>query len=121
MTHHFLFIFFKIFKQSELIFWNFVTKKIEVIYYQGDTAMNKRLIVFSGMTMAILGSVFGLAVAKMQQKPYQCCGNIALERDFGYSQSRTPGRYATAGAIMGFGIGSIVESLRQLKPEESEL
>ena len=83
--------------------------------------MNKRLIIFSGIIMAMLGSVFGLAVSKMQQKPYQCCGDITTKTDFGYSQSRAPISYATAGAIMGFGMGSIVESLRQLKPEEKEL
>ncbi|MGB3403646.1 MAG: hypothetical protein WBA77_13240 [Microcoleaceae cyanobacterium] len=83
--------------------------------------MNKRVIIFSGMMMALLGSVFGLAVSKMQQKPYQCCGDVTLTRDLGYSQSRTPGRYATVGAILGFSIGSVVESLRQLQPEENEL
>ncbi|MGB3534918.1 MAG: hypothetical protein WBA13_15575 [Microcoleaceae cyanobacterium] len=83
--------------------------------------MNKRLILFSGIMMALLGSVFGLAVSKMQQKPYQCCGDITLSNDLGYSQSRTPGRYATVGAIMGFGVGSIVEGLRQSCLEESEL
>jgi hypothetical protein len=83
--------------------------------------MNKRLIIFSGIVMASLGSVFGLAVSKMQQQPYQCCGDITQAEDLGYSQSRTPGRYATIGAIMGFSMGSIVEGLRQLQPEESEL
>ncbi len=83
--------------------------------------MNKRLIIFSGIMMALLGSVLGLAVSKIQQKPYQCCGDLTLSEDLGYSQSRTPARYATVGAMMGFGIGSIVESLRQLQPEESEL
>jgi hypothetical protein len=83
--------------------------------------MNKRLIIFSGMMMALLGSVFGLAVSKMQQKPYQCCGDVTLTQDLGYSQSRTPERYATVGAILGFSIGSVVESLRQSQPEENEL
>ncbi len=83
--------------------------------------MNKRLIIFSGIMMGLLGSVFGLAVSKMQQKPYQCCGDITQIEDLGYSQSRTPERYIAVGAIMGFSIGSIVESLRQSQPEESEL
>lgn len=83
--------------------------------------MNKRLIIFSGIMMAFLGSVFGLAVSKIQQKPYQCCGDITLTEDLGYSQSRTPGRYAAVGAVMGFSIGSIVESLRQLQPEDQEI
>lgn len=82
--------------------------------------MNTRLILFSGIMMALLGSVFGLAVSKMHQHRYQCCGDLTQIEDLGYSRSRTPGRYGAVGAAMGFGVGSILETLRQAQPEENQ-
>ncbi|MEB3282222.1 MAG: hypothetical protein VKK42_25225 [Lyngbya sp.] len=82
--------------------------------------MNTRLILFSGIVMAVLGSVFGLAVSKLHQDRYQCCEYIIGGNDPGYSQLREPGKYAMAGAAMGFAVGSVLETVRQLKPEENE-
>ena len=82
--------------------------------------MNTRLILFSGIMMALLGSVFGLAVSKMHQQRYQCCGDLTRIEDLGYSTPRTPSRYAAVGAVMGFGVGSILETLRQAQLEENQ-
>lgn len=83
--------------------------------------MNTRLILFSGIVMAVLGSVFGLAVSKLHQDRYQCCEYTTIgSGDLGYSQSKAPGKYAMAGAAMGLAVGSVLETVRQLKPEENE-
>ncbi|NJK37245.1 MAG: hypothetical protein HC825_02325 [Oscillatoriales cyanobacterium RM1_1_9] len=82
--------------------------------------MNTRVVIFSGLVMAGLGSVFGLAVSELQRDQYQCCGDITRKVDLGYSQSKTPERYILAGAVMGFGVGSILESIRQASPNEAE-
>lgn len=70
--------------------------------------------------MACVGSVFGLAVSKMSQKTYQCCDSGSPEANIGYSRSRAPLAYATTGTIMGFAAGSILEMLREAKPEEEK-
>ncbi|MGC9524959.1 MAG: hypothetical protein ACP5D7_05400 [Limnospira sp.] len=82
--------------------------------------MNVRLIIFSGIVMACLGSVFGLAVSKMSQKTYQCCDLVSPETNIGYSQPREPLAYGITGATMGFAVGSILEMLREAKPEEEQ-
>ncbi|MEA5499161.1 hypothetical protein VB834_00860 [Limnoraphis robusta Tam1] len=82
--------------------------------------MNTRLILFSGIMMALLGSVFGLAVSKLHQDRYQCCDYIIGSSEVGYSRSKAPSQYAMAGAAMGFAVGSVLETVRQMKPEENE-
>ena len=82
--------------------------------------MNTRLILFSGIIMAMLGSVFGLAISKLHQDRYQCCNLISTTNDVGYSRSKAPSQYAMAGTAMGFAVGSVLETVRQMKPEENE-
>lgn len=82
--------------------------------------MNARLILFSGIVMAVLGSVFGLSLSKLHQGRYQCCNYVLRSEDRGYSELKAPGKYAMAGAAMGFAVGSVLETVRQLKPEENE-
>ncbi|MGL5080072.1 MAG: hypothetical protein ACRC8A_01160 [Microcoleaceae cyanobacterium] len=82
--------------------------------------MNMRLVVFSGVVMAMLGSISGLAVSKIHQERYQCCSDITRKVDLGYSQSTTPRQYAVVGAVMGLGAGLVLESIRQAQPEEIE-
>ncbi|MGF1494779.1 MAG: hypothetical protein ACFBSC_20500 [Microcoleaceae cyanobacterium] len=82
--------------------------------------MRTRLILFSGIVMALVGTVLGLAVSKMHQQKYQCCDGVTRLDDPGFNRSRAPGRYATAGAVMGFVIGSAIEGIRQVSPEEQE-
>ena len=81
--------------------------------------MNTRLILFSGIIMAMLGSVFGLAISKLHQDRYQCCNQVSIN-DVGYSRSKAPSQYAMAGTAMGFAVGSVLETVRQMKPEENE-
>lgn len=82
--------------------------------------MNLRLVVFSGVVMAIVGSISGLAVSKIHQERYQCCSDVTRKVDLGYSQSAAPRRYALIGAVMGFGAGLALESIRQITPQEIE-
>ncbi|MEL7036458.1 MAG: hypothetical protein AAFO04_12670 [Cyanobacteria bacterium J06592_8] len=82
--------------------------------------MNIRLVLFSGITMAVLGSIFGLAVSKLHQDRYHCCDYITGRSEIGYAQSKAPGQYAMTGTAMGFAVGSVLESVRQLKPKENE-
>ncbi|MDY7020821.1 MAG: hypothetical protein SWJ54_05585 [Cyanobacteriota bacterium] len=82
--------------------------------------MNIRLVLFSGITMAVLGSVFGLATSKLHQGRYHCCDYITGGSEIGYAQSKAPGQYAMTGAAMGLGVGSVLESIRQLNPQENE-
>lgn len=81
--------------------------------------MNIRLVIFSGIIMACIGSVFGLAMSRIASKPYQCCDVVAADLDVGYSQPRYPLVYVYTGTIMGFATGSILEALRQSKPKEN--
>ncbi|NEQ76747.1 MAG: hypothetical protein F6K24_21695 [Okeania sp. SIO2D1] len=78
--------------------------------------MNLKLVVFSGLMMALIGSVIGLAAAEMSKSRYQCCNFTKIDK--GYSSAKAPRTYATVGAIMGFVIGSIQETVRSLKPED---
>ncbi len=82
--------------------------------------MNTRLILFSGIVMALLGSVFGLAVSKLHQDRYQCCDYVIGTSELGYSQSKAPVQYAVVGSAMGFAVGSVLETVRQMQPEETE-
>ncbi|AMW27813.1 MULTISPECIES: hypothetical protein [Arthrospira] len=82
--------------------------------------MNIRLVIFSGIIMAGIGSVFGLAVSHIAAKPYQCCGVVSVHNDVGYSQSRHPQTYAVAGSMMGFVAGSVLEALRQAELEHKQ-
>ncbi|NEP04264.1 MAG: hypothetical protein F6K08_14005 [Okeania sp. SIO1H6] len=78
--------------------------------------MNLKLVIFSGLMMAVIGSVIGLAAAEMSKSRYQCCNFTRIDK--GYSSAKAPRAYATIGAIMGFVIGSIQETVRSLKPED---
>ncbi|NET41162.1 MAG: hypothetical protein F6K15_04165 [Okeania sp. SIO2B3] len=78
--------------------------------------MNLKLVIFSGLMMALIGSVIGLAAAEMSKSRYQCCNFTRIDK--GYSSAKAPRTYATIGAIMGFFIGSIQETVRSLKPED---
>ncbi|NEN92848.1 MAG: hypothetical protein F6K48_29710 [Okeania sp. SIO3H1] len=78
--------------------------------------MNLKLVIFSGLMMALIGSVIGLAAAEMSKSRYQCCNFTRIDQ--GYSSAKAPRTYATIGAIMGFVIGSIQETVRSLKPED---
>ncbi|NEO55501.1 MAG: hypothetical protein F6K54_21955 [Okeania sp. SIO3B5] len=78
--------------------------------------MNLKLVIFSGLMMALIGSVIGLAAAEMSKSRYQCCNFTTVDK--GYSSAKAPRTYATIGAIMGFFIGSIQETVRSLKPED---
>ncbi|NES71257.1 MAG: hypothetical protein F6K24_41640 [Okeania sp. SIO2D1] len=78
--------------------------------------MNLKLVIFSGLMMALIGSVIGLAAAEMSKSRYQCCNFTKVDK--GYSSAKAPRTYATIGAIMGFVIGSIQETVRSLTPED---
>lgn len=80
--------------------------------------MKIRLIIFSGIIMAIIGSVIGLAAAEISKKPYQCCDGFQIEK--GYSGPRYPRSYATVGAIFGLTVGCLQETIRQLQPKDEE-
>ncbi|NEP79977.1 MAG: hypothetical protein F6K17_03505 [Okeania sp. SIO3C4] len=66
--------------------------------------------------MAVIGSVIGLAAAEMSKSRYQCCNFTKVDK--GYSSAKAPRTYVIIGAIMGFAIGSIQETVRSLKPED---
>jgi len=82
-----------------------------------EKKLNLKLVIFSGVMMALMGSVIGLAAAEMSKNRYQCCNNLR-EIDKGYSSAKAPRTYATVGAIFGFVIGSIQETVRSLTPED---
>lgn len=81
--------------------------------------MNIRLVIFSGLVMMVIGTIFGLGVSKYSEKQYQCC-QLGTSIDLGYSQSRSPREYAMAGAMIGFLVGSTLEMVRQATPQEAE-
>ena len=81
-----------------------------------EKTINLKLVIFSGLMMALIGSVIGLAAAEMSKSRYQCCNFTKVDK--GYSSAKAPRTYATVGAIMGFAIGSIQETVRSLKPED---
>lgn len=78
--------------------------------------MNARLIIFAGIIMALIGSVIGLAAAEISKKPYQCCD--AIEINQGYNGPRHPRTYSTVGAILGFTVGCLQETIRELQPQD---
>lgn len=82
--------------------------------------MNIRLVIFSGIVMAGIGSVLGFAMSHIAAKPYQCCGVVSVHNDVGYSRSRHPRTYTVAGTIMGFVAGSVWEALRQAELEHKQ-
>lgn len=81
--------------------------------------MNIRLVIFSGLVMMVMGTISGIGVSKYSEQRYQCC-NIGTAVDRGYSEARAPREYATAGAMIGFLVGSTLEMLRQATPQEAE-
>ena len=78
--------------------------------------MNARLIIFAGIIMALIGSVIGLAAAEISKKPYQCCD--ATQIDKGYNGPIHPRSYAAVGAILGFTVGCLQETVRELQPQD---
>lgn len=81
-----------------------------------EKKVNLKLVIFSGVMMALMGSVIGLAAAHMSKNRYQCCNLTRVDQ--GYTSAKSPRTYATVGAILGFAIGSIQETVRSLKPED---
>lgn len=73
--------------------------------------MNIRIIIFSGIMTGLLGGVFGVAIAEITKRPYQCC--LSSRMDAGFSRPRRPRTYATIGALAGFTVGIMQASLRQ--------
>ena len=81
-----------------------------------EKKLNLKQVIFSGVMMALMGSVIGLAAAEMSKNRYQCCNLIKIDK--GFSSAKAPRTYATVGAILGFAIGSIQETVRSLTPED---
>ena len=78
--------------------------------------MNARPIIFAGLIMALIGSVMGLAAAEISKKPYQCCDATQIDKSYnGPIHQRT---YATVGAILGFTVGCVQETIRELQPQD---
>jgi Na+/H+-dicarboxylate symporter len=71
--------------------------------------MNTRLVVFSGMITAIVGTILGLGVAEVAQPQYQ--SEI-------YQNAQQ--KYAIAGAVIGLSVGMGQECVRQLKQQQQE-
>lgn len=71
--------------------------------------MNLRLIVFSGVVTAVIGSGLGLVLANMFPTPYTSSFYQNLDR-----------KYAAAGAVAGLLFGSSQEALRQLKKQREQ-
>ncbi|MGK7917271.1 MAG: hypothetical protein AB4038_17285 [Prochloraceae cyanobacterium] len=59
--------------------------------------MNVRVIIFSGIMTALIGAMIGLAVAKISQRELRTKGMVI------------------GGAILGFAVGAMQESVRQQK------
>ncbi|MDJ0520421.1 MAG: hypothetical protein QNJ74_30605 [Trichodesmium sp. MO_231.B1] len=81
-----------------------------------EKKLNLKQVIFSGVMMALMGSVIGLAAAEMSKNRYQCCNLTKIDK--GYNSAKAPRTYATVGAILGFAIGSIQETVRSLTPED---
>ncbi|MGD1806437.1 hypothetical protein ACP6PL_13505 [Dapis sp. BLCC M126] len=81
-----------------------------------EKKLNLKQVIFSGVMMALMGLVIGLAAAEMSKNRYQCCNLTKIDQ--GYSSAKAPRTYATVGAILGFAIGSIQETVRSLTPED---
>ncbi|MGD1717015.1 hypothetical protein [Hydrocoleum sp. CS-953] len=81
-----------------------------------EKKFNLKQVIFSGVMIALMGSVIGLAAAEMSKNPYQCCNLTKIDK--GYSSAKAPRTYAIVGAILGFAIGSIQETVRSLTPED---
>ena len=77
--------------------------------------MRIRLIILCGLTLSIIGVIFGLAVSKIQEARYQCCNDIVNTPIYpGFSKPRQPRTYyGVVGAIVGFIAGSSFEIVRQ--------
>lgn len=73
--------------------------------------MNMRIIIFSGIITALLGGMFGIAIAEITKRPYQCCPTSKM--DIGFSRPRRTRTYAIIGALAGFTVGVVQASLRQ--------
>ncbi|MEM1172962.1 MAG: hypothetical protein AAGJ08_28820 [Cyanobacteria bacterium P01_H01_bin.35] len=81
-----------------------------------EKKVNFKQVIFSGVMIALMGSIIGLAAAEMSKNRYQCCNLTKIDK--GYSNAKSPRTYATVGAILGFAIGSIQETVRSLTPED---
>ncbi len=96
--------------------------KLNLIFKFGGNVMveektvNLKLVIFSGLMMAWMGSVIGLATAEMSKDRYQCCDLIRIDQ--GYSSAKAPRTYAIVGAILGLAIGSIQQTVRCLTPKD---
>ncbi len=81
-----------------------------------EKTLNLKQVIFSGLMMALMGLVIGLAAAEMSKNRYQCCNLTKIDK--GFSSPKAPRTYATVGAILGFAIGSIQETVKSLTPED---
>ena len=81
--------------------------------------MNMRIIIFSGIMTALLGGMFGIAIAEITKQPYQCCPTGKM--DLGFSRPRRSRIYGIAGAIAGFTVGVVQASLRQTIEENENI
>lgn len=81
--------------------------------------MNIRIIIFSGIITALLGGIFGIAIAEITKQPYQCCPTEKM--DLGFSRPRRSRTYGIIGAIAGFTVGVVQASLRQTIEENENI
>lgn len=77
--------------------------------------MNIRLIIFSGVITALLGSVLGLAMAKVGQKDFN-----QLRYQSQVYQDLYNEYYIFIGAGLGFTIGAGQECVRELKNKQDK-
>jgi uncharacterized membrane protein YgaE (UPF0421/DUF939 family) len=71
--------------------------------------MNIKLIIFSGIVTALVGSGVGVVMATMFPTPYTSAAYQDLDQ-----------KYAVIGAVAGLALGGSQEALRQLKKQRDE-
>ncbi|MGJ3245037.1 MAG: hypothetical protein ACFE0I_03060 [Elainellaceae cyanobacterium] len=71
--------------------------------------MNVRLVIFSGIVTAIVGTVLGIGVAEIAEPQYESPIYQNVEQ-----------KYAIAGAVIGFAVGIGQECVRQIKHQQQE-
>jgi hypothetical protein len=76
--------------------------------------MNFKLIVFSGIVTALIGSVVGLAATKLGQDDFH---NLKYESPF---YQNLQDKYVLVGAGLGFAIGIGQECVRELKNQRDK-
>jgi hypothetical protein len=77
--------------------------------------MNSKLILFSGIITALLGSVFGLAAAHLGQPDFD-----RLKYESQVYEDLHNRYYALIGAGLGFSVGVSQECVRQLKAQRDK-